>query len=307
MHDDFFVEEHTTHENRVEAVQRIHFHCTFCQFVIPWPISKEELGLKPEEEFQAGQIYPYEKCTCGWGKFIMCEESGNVVRASRPTTKPEGRICEAVEKAKYGKIPLDQIDPNPYQPRKFFDAEALRSLAESIRTVGLLEDIVIRPAGDRYQIVLGERRWRACKLAGINAISAKVVELDDEAAKLISITENIHREDLTEVEEAFAYKHYVDEGKPLSEVGEFLGRMGDRVADRLKILNTHNYIQYQGERIQQLQELVEHLRSQTNQNSNNLFESRIVGINQVTDYLNRGYDVVAVLDAEHIIIRCKSV
>ncbi len=307
MHDDFFHEEETN-ENKVEvevALPKVHFRCMFCQGIIPWPISKKELGLKPEEEFQEGQIYPYEKCTCGWGKFIICQGPGEEISAPRPAERPDGRIREVIENARYAKIPLDQIDPNPFQPRKFFDAEALRSLAESIRTVGLLEDIVLRSVGDRYQIILGERRWRSCILAGLHTINAKIVDLDDEAVRLISITENIHREDLTKVEEAFAYKQYVDEGQQLNEVGEFLGRMGDRVAERLKVLNTHNYIQYQEERIQKLQEMVEHLRGQIGRDSNNSLESRVVGINEVTTYLNRGYDVVAALDSKHIIIRYK--
>ena len=285
--------------------QQVQFRCTFCQSLIPWSIGKEELGLRPEEEFQVGEVYPYEKCTCGWGKFVLCQEIGAAASASGPAMRSEGGIREQVEQSRYAKIPLDQIDPNPYQPRKFFEAEGLRSLAESIRSVGLLEDIVVRRVGERYQIVLGERRWRACRLAGVSVISAKVVELDEEASRLISITENIHREDLTKVEEAFAYKQYVDQGKQLNEVGEYLGRMGDRVAERLKILNTHNYIQYQEERIQKLQEMVENLRSRIHQDSNNPYESRIVGAKEVTRYLDQGYDLVAALDANHIILRRK--
>jgi len=285
--------------------QSIEFRCSYCQSLIPWPIAKGEVGLKPEEEFQVGQMYSYEKCSCGWGKFVVCEDLGSRESAASRSELPEGKIRGKINQARYARIPLDQIDPNPYQPRKFFDADTLRSLAESIRNVGLLEDIVVRPVGKRYQIVLGERRWRACRLAGAAEINAKVVELDDEAARLISITENIHREDLTQVEEAFAYKGYVDKGKQLNEVGEYLGKMGDRVAERLKVLNTHNYIRYQEERIQKLQEMVELLRSQHQSDHNPKYESKIVGVGEVTDYLNRGYDVVAALDPERIIVRRK--
>ena len=285
--------------------QPVQFRCSYCQSMIPWPIGKEELGVKPEEELQVGQVYPYEKCSCGWGKFVLCQRLGDTASMAEAATKPEERVQKKIDQAKYAKIPLDQIDPNPYQPRKFFEADALRSLAESIRTVGLLEDIVVRPAGKRYQIVLGERRWRACKLAGASVINAKVVELDDEAARLISITENIHREDLTQVEEAFAYKQYVDEGKQLNEVGEYLGKMGDRVAERLKVLNTHNYIQYQEERIQKLQEMVERLRGQVHTDHGQPYESKVVGMDEVTEYLDRGYDFVTSLDRDHIIVRRK--
>jgi ParB/RepB/Spo0J family partition protein len=169
--------------------------------------------------------------------------------------------------------------------------------------VGLLEDIVVRPVGKRYQIVLGERRWRASRLAGVPTIRAKVVDLDDEAARLIALTENIHRENLTQVEEAFAYKQYVDEGKKLTEVGETLGRMGDRVAEKLKVLNTHNYIKYQEERIQKLQETVEQLRSQLDGAQGERYESKVVGVEEVGEYLNQGYDLMAAVDADHIILR----
>ena len=304
MHDWFHYDESTG--NKVKVPHDHHFRCTFCDFVIPWSISKEELGLKPEEEFQHGQIYPYEKCACGWGKFVIYEQFGALPTAPGPAAVPEALIKERISQARYDKIPLDNIDPNPFQPRKFFDADALRSLAQSIQSVGLLEDIVVRPVEGRYQIVLGERRWRASRLANTGTINAKVVELDDEAVRLISITENIHREDLTQVEEAFAFKQYTDQGKRLSEVGEYLGKMGDRVAGRLKVLNTNLYIKYQDERIQQLQEMVEKLRTQLNPESNNHYESRVVHIDEVTGYLNGGYDVAAVVDAEHIIIRRKT-
>jgi ParB/RepB/Spo0J family partition protein len=281
----------------------LRFRCTYCQALIPWALDKKELGLKPQDSFVAGQVYPYEKCKCGWGKFVLCEGSGVRTGPAEAGTTAEGRVREKMELAQYMKVALDQIDPNPHQPRKFFEAEALASLADSIRKVGLLEDIVVRPVGKRYQIVLGERRWRASRLAGAPTINAKVVDLDDEAARLIALTENIHRENLTQVEEAFAYKQYVDQGKKLTEVGETLGRMGERVAEKLKVLNTHNYIKYQEERIQKLQETVEQLRSQLDGAQGERYESKVVGVEEVREYLNQGYDLMAAVDADHIILR----
>jgi ParB family chromosome partitioning protein len=234
---------------------------------------------------------------------VLCEGSGGASAVGAVSAEAEGRLREKMESARYQRVPLGQIDPNPHQPRKFFDAEALSSLADSIKKVGLLEDIVVRPVGKRYQIVLGERRWRASQLAGCDAISAKVVDLDDEATRLIAITENIHRENLSQVEEAFAYKQYVDEGKKLTEVGETLGRMGDRVAEKLKVLNTHNYIQYQEERIQKLQEMVENLRGQLDGAPRAAYEAKVVGVGEVAEYLNQGYDLMAAVDAQHIILR----
>jgi ParB/RepB/Spo0J family partition protein len=283
--------------------KEVRFRCTYCQALIPWALDKKGLGIKPEEDFLVGKVYPYEKCKCGWGKFVLCEGYGGASAVGAAAAEAEGRLREKMEAARYQKVPLGQIDPNPHQPRKFFDAEALSSLADSIKKVGLLEDIVVRPVGKRYQIVLGERRWRASQLAGCDAISAKVVDLDDEATRLIAITENIHREDLSQVEEAFAYKQYVDEGKKLTEVGETLGRMGDRVAEKLKVLNTHNYIQYQEERIQKLQEMVENLRGQLDGARSPVYEAKVVGVGEVAEYLSQGYDLMAAVDAKHIILR----
>jgi len=285
--------------------EEVRFRCTYCQALIPWALDKRGLGLKREEDFRVGQVYPYEKCKCGWGKFVLCEGAGGESAVVAVSAEAEGRLREKMETARYEKVPLGQVEPNPHQPRKFFDAEALSSLAESIKKVGLLEDIVVRPVKKRYQIVLGERRWRASQLAGCATISAKVVDLDDEATRLIAITENIHRENLSQVEEAFAYKQYVDEGKKLTEVGETLGRMGDRVAEKLKVLNSHNYIQYQEERIQKLQEMVENLRGQVDGASIPAYESKVVGMGDVAQYLNQGYDLIAAVDAEHIIVRRK--
>ncbi len=99
-------------------------------------------------------------------------------------------------------ILIDLISPNPNQPRKHFDDAALMELAESIKQVGLLNPILVRPIGDRFEIVHGERRWRACKLAGLETIRAEVRELDDETSFLVSFTENLQRYDLSPIEEA---------------------------------------------------------------------------------------------------------
>ena len=129
----------------------LRFRCTYCQALIPWALDKKDLGLKPEESFVAGQVYPYEKCKCGWGKFVLCEGSGAKTGPAEAGTTAEGRVREKMDLARYMKVALDLIDPNPHQPRKFFEAEALASLADSIRKVGLLEDIVVRPVQERRE------------------------------------------------------------------------------------------------------------------------------------------------------------
>jgi len=102
------------------------------------------------------------------------------------------------------KVPVDQVDPNPHQPRTVFRPEAIEELAQSIRSDGLIQPILVRPAGDRYHVVAGERRLRASKLAGLTEIPAIVREIEDELLLEIALVENIQREDLNPIEVALA-------------------------------------------------------------------------------------------------------
>ena len=107
---------------------------------------------------------------------------------------------------------LSLIDPKSDQPRKHFDKEALETLAESIKENGLLQPILVREYGDgRYQIIAGERRFRASKLAGLSEIPAIVMDKDDRKVAEISLIENIQREDLNPIEEALAFKALAEE------------------------------------------------------------------------------------------------
>jgi ParB/RepB/Spo0J family partition protein len=151
---------------------------------------------------------------------------------------------EEIRDAAYYRIPLELIEPNPYQPRKFFDKEALRSLADSIVKYGQLEDILVRPFNGKYQIVLGERRFRACQLAQLPTIQAKVRALSDEETFAIALTENVQRQDLTGVEEAFAFKKYLDEGRTQEEVAALMGSLDRRVGEKLKLLSSSYYVRY---------------------------------------------------------------
>jgi ParB/RepB/Spo0J family partition protein len=284
------------------------FRCTYCREVIPWKIDNNELGLAPEEEPQGGRLYPYDGCYCGWGRFVVCEagasraETGTLEASSEGLEETRARI----EGARYLKIAVSQIQPNPHQPRRFFNQETLRSLAESIKQIGLLEDVLVRPKGDHYELVLGERRWRACQLAGIERISAKVVDLSDDEAKKIGLVENLQREDLTEVEEAFAFKGYLESGMQQKEVGRYLGRMEDRVAKRLRVLSSHYYTQYQEQRIRDLSEEIERLREQLqSRKGRDGYESHIVSSEELVGYLNEGYDVVLTLGEDRIVVRRK--
>ena len=134
-------------------------------------------------------------------------------------------------------IPVDNIESNPNQPRTIFDAEALSELAASVREHGVLQPILVRPLGrNRYQLVAGERRWRASKEAGLETIPALVEELDDDTALEISIIENLQREDLSPLEEAAMYDRMVrDHGYSIRKLAEKLGKDKGYLENRLRL------------------------------------------------------------------------
>src|SRR3989304_2881464 len=106
------------------------FRCTYCQELIPWEIAGGELGLTADEEPEPGKLYPYTKCYCGWSKFVRYD--AGPLPSSRPQQPSElesiqqASTRERVEQARYMRIPVTQIRPNPYQPRRFFDQKALQ-------------------------------------------------------------------------------------------------------------------------------------------------------------------------------------
>ena len=112
---------------------------------------------------------------------------------------------EAIEK-----IQLEKLVTNPFQPRKIFDDETIGELAQSIQEHGIIQPIVVRKKGKKYEIVVGERRFRASKIAGLNEIPAIVKELTEEQMMEIAILENLQREDLTPIEEAEAYQSLIE-------------------------------------------------------------------------------------------------
>jgi ParB/RepB/Spo0J family partition protein len=212
----------------------------------------------------------------------------------------ETPLMVRVSQATYCKIPVEEIVANPEQPRRFFDQEALRALADSIKQIGLLEDILVTPRDSKYMLVLGERRWKATQLAALPTISAKVVELSDAEVRRISLTENIQRENLTAVEEAFAFKHYVDNGLRQKEVGEVFGRMQDRVADRLKTLSSHYYVQFQEDRIKDLENK---LKEAEQKKRLERYDSSIVTDEEIQGYIERGYEIVHCFKDGRLLVR----
>lgn len=135
-------------------------------------------------------------------------------------------------------LPVDQIRPNPTQPRRHFDAEAVTGLAESIRAQGLIQPVVVRPRLEGgYELIAGERRWRAAREAGIATLPAVVREADDRDTLLLGLVENVAREDLSPVDEGRAYAVLIDEfGLSLGEVAARVGKSKPTVSNRVRLL-----------------------------------------------------------------------
>lgn len=135
-------------------------------------------------------------------------------------------------------LPVADIDPNPGQPRKRFDSEALQSLADSIGESGILQPILVRPAGSRFELVAGERRWRAAQLAGLETVPAVVADRDDDESLEAAVIENMAREDLNPVEEARAVAALVeDAGLTREQVGKRVGRSRSAISNLLRLLD----------------------------------------------------------------------
>ena len=135
------------------------------------------------------------------------------------------------------RVPLKDILPNPRQPRKHFDEESLRELADSICSVGLLQPLAVRPREEGYELISGERRLRACKLAGMETVPVMVFRADDREQHLMALVQNIQRQDLSPVEEAASLAEILEEtGESQSALAERLGRSQASVANKLRLL-----------------------------------------------------------------------
>jgi len=164
--------------------------------------------------------------------------------STAPNRRGLGRGLEvllggAVSAADLAQIPIGSIRPNARQPRKRVDAEGVAGLAESVRAQGVIQPIVVRPDGEgSYELVAGERRWRAAKAAGLPTVPALVRETDDRDSLLLALVENVAREDLSPVEEARAYAVLQDEfGLTLGDIAERVGRSKPSVSNRLRLLD----------------------------------------------------------------------
>ena len=147
-------------------------------------------------------------------------------------------LPEKTKRSAFEEIEIDRIAPNPKQPRTHFGEQALDELAESIRTLGVIQPITVRKEADgRYTIISGERRWRASKLAGLTSMPAYIREADEESMLAMAIVENIQRQDLNAIEVALSLQRLVDECHLTQDsLGERVGKKRSTVANYLRLL-----------------------------------------------------------------------
>lgn len=141
-------------------------------------------------------------------------------------------------------LPLDELQPNPDQPRSNFDKSELESLADSISKEGLLQPILVRPKGGYYQIIAGERRYHACKIAGLETVPVRIVDMDEEQTLRVALIENLQRSDLNAIEEARGYKNLMQIGNlTQAQVAEAVSKSRSAVANALRLLDLPEDIQ----------------------------------------------------------------
>jgi ParB family transcriptional regulator, chromosome partitioning protein len=161
--------------------------------------------------------------------------------APTPAPPPQAAAPKSAAASENGprSVAIDLVQRNPQQPRKHFDEAELAELANSIRTHGVLQPILVRPiAGDRYEIVAGERRWRAAQRAGLHSIPAVIRELDEVEVLEIAIVENVQRTDLNPIEEAQGFQALIDRfGRTQQEIADAVGKSRPHIANMLRLLS----------------------------------------------------------------------
>lgn len=165
---------------------------------------------------------------------------GALITDAAEDPKPRTEAVDAIQELK-----LEDIRPNPYQPRTEFDEEALNELAASIKSIGIVQPITVRPAdGGKYEIIAGERRFRASKLAGQETIPAYIRKTEDESLLELALIENIQREDLNAIEVAISYQRLLDECKLTQDaLSERIGKKRATISNYLRLLKLPAQIQ----------------------------------------------------------------
>jgi ParB family transcriptional regulator, chromosome partitioning protein len=165
--------------------------------------------------------------------------------AAAPAPEPVAEEPKSTSGAYFAEIPIDAVTPNPRQPRDVFDDDALFELVTSIKEVGLLQPVVVRQVGpERYELIMGERRWRACREVGLERIPAIVRATDDEKMLLDALLENLHRAQLNPLEEAAAYEQLLKDFDCTQEqLAERIGRSRPQVTNTLRLLRLSPKVQ----------------------------------------------------------------
>lgn len=150
-----------------------------------------------------------------------------------------GDFDENTNDSPYQKLPIHKVEPNPNQPRRDFDEEELQALSESIGLHGIIQPLTVRETGNGYyQIIAGERRWRAARMAGLDEVPVVIMEADDKKAMELALIENLQRQDLNPVEEALGYQSLMtDYGLTQEEAAGRVGKSRPAVANSLRLLN----------------------------------------------------------------------
>lgn len=157
---------------------------------------------------------------------------------------PAQSTVEARAEGTLTQLPVNQIRPNPYQPRHSFDEEALRELAASLESAGLLQPVVVRPADGGYELIAGERRLRAAETLGWHEIGAVVREVDDRTLLTLALVENLQRDALSPIDEALGYQRLVEEfAVSPADIAELVGRSRPAVANALRLLKLPEAVQ----------------------------------------------------------------
>ena len=178
----------------------------------------------------------------GLGRGLESLLGGSATDATAPELAPP----PAGDQSGPTEISVVSIDPNPFQPRKDFDAETLNELAESIRLRGILQPPLVRRVDGRFQLIAGERRWRAAQLAGLSTIPCRVMELDDQQVCEAAIEENLKRKDLHVLEKAQAFRDYLKRfDSSIEQLARQLGLNRSTVSNMLRLLELDDEVKQQ--------------------------------------------------------------
>jgi len=181
----------------------------------------------------------------GMAKPALGRGLGALLNASKaPPGKPEAAPAEAASGEGIREVGVEEITPCPLQPRRRFPEEELRELAASIRERGVLQPLILRPREGGYELIAGERRWRAAKLAGLERVPAVIREADDRAVLELALIENLQREDLNPIEEAQGYRQLIERFRLRQEdVARQVGKSRAAVANALRLLSLPEEVQ----------------------------------------------------------------